>query len=56
MVDLGTALNIALVAGDAFPEAIIHGDADLIPVENPTWVAELLATVREVARSVGMEI
>jgi len=56
MVDLGTALNIALAGGDGFAEAIVHGSADLTPAENPSWAAELWGAVRKTAQSVGRKI
>ena len=54
MVDLGTALNIALAAGGGFAEAVIHGGAALLPAENSSWVADLWARVCETARQIGI--
>lgn len=56
LVDLGTALHIALAAGDGFADEIIEGNADLSPAENASWVAELWATVRETAQWLGTKI
>jgi len=56
MVDLGTALNIALAGGDGFAEAIVQGSADLTAAENPSWAAELWGAVRKTAQSVGRKI
>jgi Fe-S-cluster containining protein len=54
LVDLGTALNIALAAGDGFSEAVIEGSAALLPAENSSWVADLWTRVCEIARQVGI--
>jgi Fe-S-cluster containining protein len=58
MVDLGSALNIAVTAGaftdgSGFPEAIAVGDSALLPAENSSWVTELWEQVCEVARQLG---
>lgn len=50
LVDLGTALHIALEAGDRFPDAVVGGSAALRPAENSTWVRRLWAEVRKAAR------
>jgi Fe-S-cluster containining protein len=55
LVDLGSALNIALAAGDEFSEAIVNGSALLSAAENSSLVTELWAQVCEVARQVGIE-
>jgi Fe-S-cluster containining protein len=55
MIDLGTALNIALAAGDGFAEAVIDGGAGLLPAENSSWVADLWARVCETARQIGIK-
>ena len=55
LVDLGTALNIALAAGDGFSETIIDGGAALLPAENSSWVADLWTRVCETARQVGIK-
>ena len=56
LVDLGTALNIALEAGDEFSQAMIDGAAALSPAENSSMVAELWAHVCETARRVGIAV
>jgi Fe-S-cluster containining protein len=56
LVDLGSALNIALGAGDGFPAAIIDGDAALLPAENSSWVANLWSRVCETAQQVGITV
>jgi Fe-S-cluster containining protein len=53
LVDLGSALNVALAADDGFSAAIIEGGQALVPAENSSWVANLWARVRETARQVG---
>jgi len=55
LVDLGSALNVALAAGDGFSAAVIEGGRALVPAENSSWVANLWARVRETARQVGVE-
>jgi len=50
VVDLGTALNIALAAGDGFPESIVNGSTALSPAQNSSCVVELWALVCETAR------
>lgn len=56
LVDLGTSLDIALDAGDGFPETIVDGDPALKPAENTSWVVNLWARVRKTARSVGVKL
>lgn len=56
LVDLGSALNIALSSGDGFSEAIVDGGAALSSAENSSWLKELWTEVRETARRVGVEI
>jgi hypothetical protein len=55
LVDLGSALNVALAAGDEFSTGVIEGGRALVPAENSSWVANLWARVRETARQVGVE-
>jgi Fe-S-cluster containining protein len=52
MVDLGSALNIALAAGDEFRQAVLDGGTALVPAQNPTWVEELWARVQQTAQSI----
>jgi len=54
MIDLGSALNIALSGGDGFSDAVVEGSTALLPAENSTWVANLWARVRETAREIGV--
>lgn len=56
MVDLGSALQIALDAGDGFSTAILEDSTALAPAQNPTWVADLWARVRATAHEVGVEV
>ena len=56
LVDLGTALSIALSAADGFSQAIVEGGAALSSAENSSWVTEMWALVRETARQVGVEV
>src|SRR5262249_29299285 len=55
LVDLGSALNIALAEGPQFSEAIVEGSATLAPAQNSTWVDELWRRVRETARQISVE-
>jgi Fe-S-cluster containining protein len=48
-VDLGSALNIALTAGEEFADEVLQGSAVLAPAQNSTWVEELWARVQETA-------
>ncbi len=56
LVDLGTALNIALEPGGNFPEAIVGGADALLAAQNSSWVDELWTRVRQTARQIGIEI
>lgn len=53
LVDLGTALQLALVGGEAFSQAVVENQAALAPAENSSWVTELWNEVQETARRVG---
>jgi Fe-S-cluster containining protein len=55
LVDLGTALNIALETG-GFAEAIAGGAPALRAAQNSSWVADLWSRVRETARQIGVEV
>jgi Fe-S-cluster containining protein len=55
LVDLGSALNVALAAGGGFSAAIIENGRALAPAENSSWVATLWARVRETARRIGVK-
>jgi Fe-S-cluster containining protein len=56
MVDLGSALNIALAAGEGFSETIVEDNTALLSTQNSTWVANLWARVQETAREIGVEL
>jgi Fe-S-cluster containining protein len=56
LVDLGTALNIAVATGDAFESPVVAGDVRLVAAENPSWVTELWSRVCETAGQVGIGI
>ena len=53
LVDLGTALRLALAGGEPFSEAIIEDRAVLALAENSSWVTELWNEVQETAQRVG---
>ena len=55
MVDLGSALNIALTAGDEFAQAVVTGSAVLAPAQNSTWVEELWVRVQATAHDISFE-
>jgi len=56
MVDLGTALNIALAAGEGFSESIVEGSTALSPAQNASWVEDLWMRVKETARDLGVKL
>ena len=56
LVDLGTALNIALEGGADFSEATVAGADTLARAENSTWVDALWNQVRETARQIGVDV
>ncbi len=53
LIDLGTALQLALPGGEAFSQTIMEDRAALTPAENSLWVTELLNEVQQTARQVG---
>jgi hypothetical protein len=53
LIDLGTALEIALTRGEAFAGMLIDDQTMLARAENSSWVNELWKEVRETARQVG---
>jgi Fe-S-cluster containining protein len=53
LIDLGTALHLALSADDRFAAAVAGGARLLAAAENSTFVEDLWAAVRETARQVG---
>ena len=55
LVDLGTALNIALT-GVGLPTTAIENGEGLRPAENSSWVREMWTRVRHTARQVGVRI
>lgn len=56
LVDLGTALHIALEAGGACSDAIAGGADTLLAAENSSWVGELWTRVQETARQLDLRI
>lgn len=56
LVDLGTALSIALENPAGFSEAVVGGADALRAAANSTWVDALWTQVRETARQVGAEL
>jgi Fe-S-cluster containining protein len=56
LVDLGTALHLALDGDERFAEAVAEGASALRPAENASWVGEMWSRVRETARDLGIEI
>jgi Fe-S-cluster containining protein len=56
LVDLGTALNLALAAGDELARTVIEGGEGLRPAENSSWVKEMWTLVRHSARQVGVQV
>jgi Fe-S-cluster containining protein len=56
LVDLGTALDIALEADDDFAEAIAGGADKLLAAQNSSWVEELWRRVRDTAREIGVDV
>src|SRR5262245_15301072 len=56
LVDLGTALSIALDTGDGFAEAIAGGRDALAPAQNATWADEMWDHVRQTAQQIGVRI
>jgi Fe-S-cluster containining protein len=53
MVDLGSALNLALAATEEFLQAVLEDRATLAAVQNPTWAEDLWARVQATARELG---
>jgi Fe-S-cluster containining protein len=54
LLDLGTALNLFLAAGEDVSAAVVAGSRVLTPAENATFVENLWAGVCETARQVGV--
>jgi Fe-S-cluster containining protein len=54
LLDLGTAIGIALQAADEFIADMLTGGRALAQAENSTWVSELWSRVRELARQAGV--
>lgn len=56
LVDLGTALSIALSAGDGFPSRLAAGTAELTVAERREWAEDLWGLVGATARQLGIEV
>jgi Fe-S-cluster containining protein len=56
LVDLGTALHIALHVHPPFADAVLAGSVSLETAENPVLVRQLWTAVCETARQVGIPI
>jgi uncharacterized protein len=56
LVDLGTALHLALEHGGDIGDALVVGDRLLGPAEDSTWVTNLWSRLREVASEVGVQV
>jgi Fe-S-cluster containining protein len=56
VVDLGTALNIALSREQDFADSIVRGETDLSPAESRSYISDLWAQVCETARAVGTRV
>jgi uncharacterized protein len=54
VLDLGTALSIALERPDA-AESAVRGGRPFEPAEDDSWVGDLWSRLREVARQVGIK-
>jgi Fe-S-cluster containining protein len=53
MVDLGSALNLALASAEGFQQAVLEGSAALTAVQNPTWAEDLWARVQATAQELN---
>ena len=56
LVDLGTALNVALDGDDTVSQAVADGAPALRAAENASWVDEMWSRVRQTARDVGVDV
>jgi hypothetical protein len=56
MVDLGTAVHMALNSDAHWAEAVVGGELDLSAAERPSWAADLWALVSDTARLVGVKV
>ena len=54
MIDLGTALSIALVEDASFVTAMVEDNSALLPAENREWATDLWQRVHETARQLGL--
>jgi len=53
LLDLGTAVGIALQSGNEFIADVLTGGRALAKAQDSTWVPELWSRVKELARQVG---
>lgn len=56
VVDLGTALHIALESGEELGVALVQPGSPLVAAEDSSWVADLWNRLREIAREVDIEV
>lgn len=56
MVDLGSALDLALTAESTFMDEILAGSLEFAGAENATWAEELWAKVAMTARQLGVSV
>jgi len=54
LVDVGTALNIALSSGEGFANVVVNDGELLRPAENNSWVSDLWALVCETSTQLGV--
>jgi Fe-S-cluster containining protein len=56
LVDLGTALAIALQTDEGFADAVARGEPVLLAAQNASWVGDLWSRVRQAASDIGVEV
>ena len=54
MVDLGSALNLALASGEEFAGAVLEGSVHLAAVQNGHWADDLWARVQATAKELDL--
>ncbi len=54
MIDLGSALSLALASTDDFAQAVLDGRPDIAPIQNPQWAQDLWARVQATAQELGL--